>query len=50
MYPLGIKNLTNEKKIISKRFLKTRSNSNASKVHNYHLVKVSQKNISHLTS
>jgi hypothetical protein len=43
MYPLGIQILTNTKKIISKGLLKTRSNSNPSKVHNYHLVKVSQK-------
>ncbi len=49
MYPLGIQILTNTKKIISKGFLKTRSNSNPSKVHNYHLVKVSQKKISQLT-
>jgi hypothetical protein len=48
-YPLGTKNLTNKKKFISKRLLKTRSNFYASKVHNYHLVKVSQKQISHST-
>jgi hypothetical protein len=34
--------------IISKALLKLRSNSNPSKVHNYHLVKISQKKISHL--
>jgi hypothetical protein len=43
MYPLGIIFLTNTKKIISKGILKIRSNSNPSKVHNYHLVKVSKK-------
>jgi hypothetical protein len=48
MYPLGIKILTNEKKFISKGLLKTKSNSYTSKVHNYHLVKVSPKNNSHL--
>jgi hypothetical protein len=37
-----------KKKIISKGLLRTRSNSNPSKVHNYHLVKVSQNKISHL--
>ncbi len=42
-YPLGTKNLSNEKKIISKKLLKTRSNFDPSKVHNYHLVKVSKK-------
>jgi hypothetical protein len=47
MYPLSIKNLTN-KKNISKGFLKTRFNSYASKVHNYHLVKDSPKKNSHL--
>jgi hypothetical protein len=49
MYPLGIKNLMNEKKIISKRLLKIRSKLNVSKVHNYQLVKASQKKKSHLT-
>jgi hypothetical protein len=49
MYPLGTKNLTNKKKVILKGLLKTRSNFDLSKVHNYHLVKVSQKTISHLT-
>jgi hypothetical protein len=49
MYPLGTKDLTNEKKLISKRLLKTRSNFDPSKIHNYHLVKVSQKKISYLT-
>jgi len=48
MYPLSIKILTNEKRIISKGFLKTRSNSYVSKVHNYHLVKDSQETNSHL--
>jgi hypothetical protein len=48
MYPLGTKILRNKKKIISKRLLKTRSNSDPSKVHNYYLVKVSQNKISHL--
>jgi hypothetical protein len=43
MYPLGIKNLTNEKKIILKGVLKTMSNFDPSKFHNYHLVKVSKK-------
>jgi hypothetical protein len=43
MYPLGIQILTNTKENISKRLLKTSSNFNSSKVHNYHLVKVSQK-------
>jgi hypothetical protein len=42
MYLLGFCFLQ-KKKIISKRLLKIRSNSNASKIHNYHLVKVSQK-------
>jgi hypothetical protein len=42
MYPLG------KKKFISKGLLKTRSNFHLSKVHNYHLVKVSPKKISHL--
>jgi hypothetical protein len=43
MCPLGIQILTNTKKIISKGLLKPRSNSNLSKVHNYHLIKVSPK-------
>jgi hypothetical protein len=43
MFPLRTKHLTNEKKLISKGLLKTRSNFNPSKVHNYHLVKVSFK-------
>jgi hypothetical protein len=44
MYPWGTKFLRNKKKkIISKRLLKTRSNSDLSKVHIYYLVKVSQK-------
>jgi hypothetical protein len=36
------------KKIISIGLLKTTFNFDLSKVHNYHLVKVLQKNISHL--
>jgi len=49
MYPLGKKKLQmTKKKIISKGLLKTRFNSDPSKVHNYHFVKVSQKHISHL--
>jgi hypothetical protein len=47
MYPLHI--LTNTKKIISKGLSKIKSNFNPSKVHNYHVVKVFQKMISHLT-
>jgi hypothetical protein len=43
MYPLGINVLIDIKKFISKGLLKIRFNSNLSKVHNYHLVKVSQK-------
>jgi hypothetical protein len=43
IYPLGIIFLTNIKKFISKGLLKIRSNFDLSKVHNYHLVKVSQK-------
>ncbi len=50
MYPLGIIFLTNTQKFISKGLLKIRSNSGLTKVHNYHLVKVSQKQNSHLTS
>jgi len=49
MYPWGTKILRNKKKIISKGLLKTTSNSNPSKVHNHHLVKVSQNKISQLT-
>jgi hypothetical protein len=48
MYPLDTKKLQMAKKITSKGLLKTRFNSNPSKVHNYHFVKVSQKKISHL--
>jgi hypothetical protein len=40
MYPLGTKKKTKKEEIISKGLLKTRFNSNLSKVHNYHLVKV----------
>jgi hypothetical protein len=47
MYPLCTKNMTNERKIISKGLLKI--NFDPLKVHTYHLVKVSQKKISHLT-
>jgi hypothetical protein len=42
IYPLGIEILTNTKKFISKGLLKIRSKFDLSKVHNYHLVKVSQ--------
>jgi hypothetical protein len=49
MYPLGIEILTNTKKFISKGLYKIRFKFDPSKVHNYHLVKVSQKMISHLT-
>jgi hypothetical protein len=35
-------------KFISKGLLETRSNFDPSKVHNYHLVNVSQNKISHL--
>jgi len=49
LYPLGIKFLINTKNFISKGLFKIRSNSNPSKVHNYHLVKVFPKIISHLT-
>jgi hypothetical protein len=48
MYPLGIEFLTNKKIKISKGLSKIRFNFDISKVHNYHLVKVSQKMISHL--
>jgi hypothetical protein len=48
IYPLGKGILTNGKKIISKGLLKTSFNFDLSKIHNYHLVKVSQKHISHL--
>jgi len=49
MYPLGIIFLIKKKKIISKGLLKVRCNSYLSKVHNSHLVKDSQKQISDLT-
>jgi hypothetical protein len=49
MYPLGIEILTNTKKFISKGLYKIRFNFDPSKVHNYHLAKVSQKKNSHLT-
>jgi hypothetical protein len=42
MDPLGINFLINIKKFISKGLLKIRFNFDPSKVHNYHLVKVSQ--------
>jgi hypothetical protein len=48
MYLLGIIFLTNTKRFISKGLLKIRSNSDLSKVHIYHLVKVSQKKIEHI--
>ncbi len=35
MYPLGTKNLTIEKKLISKVLLKIKSNFDPSKVHNF---------------
>jgi hypothetical protein len=44
--PIGHKNFDKQKKIISKGLLKTKFNFDASKVHNYHLVKVSKKKIS----
>jgi hypothetical protein len=43
MYPLGIEILTNTKRFISKGLYKIRFNFDLAKVHNYHLVKVSQK-------
>jgi hypothetical protein len=46
--PIGEKKLTNKKKIISKGLLKTRFNFDLLKIHNYHLVKVPQKHISHV--
>ncbi len=49
MYPLGLEILINKNKFISKELLKIRFNLDSSKVHNYYLVKVSQKKISHLT-
>jgi hypothetical protein len=49
IYPLDIKILTDTKKFISKGLYKIRFNFDPSKVHNYHLVKVSQKTISQLT-
>jgi hypothetical protein len=45
MYMLHIKFLTNEKKFNSKGLLKTKSNSDPSNVHNYHLINVWSKNI-----
>jgi hypothetical protein len=45
MDPLGIEILINIKKFISKGLLKIRFNFDPLKVHNYHLVKVSQKKI-----
>jgi hypothetical protein len=48
MYPWDKKISRNKKKIISNLFLKTRSNSDHSKVHNHHLVKVPQDKISQL--
>jgi hypothetical protein len=46
--PIGHKNFDKQKKFISKGLLKTSSNFDLSKVHNYHVVKVSPKNISHV--
>jgi hypothetical protein len=46
--PIGHKKFDKQKKIISKGLLKTSSNFDLSKVHNYHLIKVSPKTISHL--
>jgi hypothetical protein len=48
---LGIRFLINIKKSISKGLLKTRFNFEPSKVHNYHLVKVSPKeNLFHFST
>jgi hypothetical protein len=48
--PMGHKFFEKErKKFISKGLLRTRSNCNPSKVHNHHLVKVSQNKISQLS-
>jgi hypothetical protein len=49
MYPWGTRSLRKRKVIISNGLLKTRSNCNPSKVHNHHLVKVSQNKISQLS-
>jgi hypothetical protein len=49
MYSLGLEMLINTNKFISKGLLKIRFKLDYSKVHNYHLVKVLQKKISHLT-
>jgi len=49
MYPLGLEILINTNNFISKGLLKIRFKLDSSKVHNYHLVKVLQKKISHLT-
>jgi hypothetical protein len=46
---MGHKKFEKQKKIISKGLLKTMSNSDPSKLHHHHLVKVSQNNISQLT-
>jgi hypothetical protein len=48
MYPWGTKKFKKQKTFMSKRLLKVRFNFDLSKVHNYHLVKVSQNKISHL--
>jgi hypothetical protein len=45
MYPLGLEILINTNKFISRGLLKIRFNLDPSKVHNYHLVKVSQEKI-----
>jgi len=46
--PIIEKILRKKKKIISKGLLKTRSNFDTSKVHNHHLVNISQNKISQL--
>jgi hypothetical protein len=46
--PIGQRIFDKQKKIISKGLLKTRFHFDLSKIHNYDLVKVSQKYISHL--
>jgi plasmid maintenance system antidote protein VapI len=49
MYPLGTKKLTNENNIHLKKIFENKVQIWPSKNHNYHLFKVSQKTISHLT-
>jgi hypothetical protein len=46
---MGHKCFEKQKNKISKGLLKTRFNSDLSKVHNHHLVTISQNNISQLT-